>query len=405
MGFSERLKALEFRTLDQLLDEVKVDLYAYDQQSNIQTAELIKIAQRCNYDLGLRITRTRETILEIEHGRAKLPANFSIMNFALVCQSYKVSWGQYGYPTGYGNQVVGNPAQPLAPTLTTCPCWTIVSLGAQTTVTMCDGTTETVFFPANDDGSAKTTKICAMSITPHANLTLTEGSGCYWDAVNGYMCDKPDNCGCDTTTENTACVGINPDPWKQARIQTFCKDQTSELVIVQEGSGYHREYTNFINVVFVPTKYASDFSNPNKFPPGGCLTAEIRNGFVYFPTMDCGKLYINYQGILEDDDGNLLVLDHPEINMYYESAVKERILQNLYFNEGDEKSRTLWKEMQQIYKQDRQRALSIVNTPEVYEMQQTYQLMRRQKEWRYFNPFSKYYGNIWGIVSFNEYFI
>lgn len=408
MGFSERLKNLNYRTLDQILDEVKVDLYSLDQESSIQTAELIKIVQQCNYDLGLRITQTKETILEIEHGKCKLPADFQIMNFALMSYEYRVTWGKYGYPTGYGNQVVTpNPAQPLAPTLTTCPCWTVVSLGAQTSVVMCDGTTESVYFPPEDDGSARTTKVCAMSISPNPNLTLTEGSGCYWDAVDGYICPPvpavPDPCSCDTTVVDS-CVAINPDPWKQARIQSFCKDSTSELVIVQENQGYCREYTNFVPVTFVPTRYASDFSNPNRFPIN-CLQAQIKSGFIYIPSVNCGKLYINYQGVLEDEEGNLMALDHPMINMYYESAVKERVLQNLYFNTGDERYRTLWKEMKLIYQEDRQRALSIANTPEVYEMQQTYNLMKRTKEWKYFNPFSKYFGNVLGIVASNEYFI
>ena len=403
MSFSERLKNLQFRSLDQLLGEVKTDFYSFDQESLIQTSELIKIAQVCNYDLGLRIYKTKETILDVKHGRCKLPADFYIMNFALYCASYNVSWGRYGYPTGYGLQVVP-PAQPAAPTLTTCPCWTVVSLGAQTSVTMCDGSTETVFFPANDDGSAKTTKICALSITPHPTLTLTEGSGCYWDAINGYLCDLPEDCGCTPSIVNT-CEAVNPDPWKQARVQSFCKDRTSELVIVEERSGWNREYTNFVPVTFVPTKYASDFSNPDRFPSGTCVQAQIKDGFIYITGVDCAKLYINYQGTLEDDDGNLLVLDHPMINMYYEAAVKERILQNLYFNTLEQKYNTAWKEAKQIWKEERQRALSISNTPEVYEMQQTYQLMRREKEWRFFNPFSKYYGNIWGIRAFNEYFI
>jgi len=42
-------------------------------------------------------------------------------------------------------------------------------------------------------------------------------------------------------------------------------------------------------------------------------------------------VYISYQGAMEDEDGNLLVLDHPYCNEYYEYALKERILENMVF--------------------------------------------------------------------------
>lgn len=419
MGFSERLKSLQFRTLDDLLNEVRVDLYAFNQDNSIQTAELIKIAQRCNYDLGLKIQQTKEAIIDVEHGRAKLPADFQIMNFALVCHQYNVSWNRVGYPTGYGKEVV-TPAQPSGLTLTTCPCWTVTSLGAQTLVTHCNGTTESIYFPANDDSSARTVRICAQSIASHANLTLSEGSGCYWDGLNGYSCDQytPSGCGCDIESVNE-CVAIDPDPWHQNRTTIQCNGDESHLVIVEQNGGWARQYTDFQYVQFVPSRHASAFCNERLFPD--CLyEAQIKNGFVYmgggnyangYPytdtvtRFDCGKLYINYQGILEDDEGNLMVLDHPMINFYYENAVKERILQSLYFNEGDEKTYKMWKEMEKLMKEERQKALSIAATPEVYEMQQTYQLMRREYEYRFFTPFNKYFGNIPGLWSINQSFI
>ena len=35
---------------------------------------------------------------------------------------------------------------------------------------------------------------------------------------------------------------------------------------------------------------------------------------------------------MEDNEGNLLVLDHPYCNEYYEYALKERILENMIFS-------------------------------------------------------------------------
>lgn len=81
---------LKYRTFDSLLEDVKVDLRNLSADTSIEPAQLIKIARKCNYDLGLRIQRTRETVLEICKGKAKLPEDFQVMNFALICGNYTV---------------------------------------------------------------------------------------------------------------------------------------------------------------------------------------------------------------------------------------------------------------------------------------------------------------------------
>ena len=58
--------------------------------------------------------------------------------------------------------------------------------------------------------------------------------------------------------------------------------------------------------------------------------AEIKDGFV-LTTFETGHVYISYQGAMEDGSGNLLVLDQPYCNEYYEYALKQRILENMVF--------------------------------------------------------------------------
>ena len=58
--------------------------------------------------------------------------------------------------------------------------------------------------------------------------------------------------------------------------------------------------------------------------------AEIKDGFV-ITTFETGHVYISYQGAMEDSQGNLLVLDQPYCNEYYEYALKQRILENMLF--------------------------------------------------------------------------
>ena len=79
---------IKYRTFDQLLASVATDFKKYDLQNLVEPQELIKVVKRVNYDLGLRIHQTREVILEIEKGRARLPNDFNILDFALVVGEY-----------------------------------------------------------------------------------------------------------------------------------------------------------------------------------------------------------------------------------------------------------------------------------------------------------------------------
>ena len=45
----------KYRTFDQLLEDVMVDFQTYALEGMIEPAQLIKVATRVNYDLGLRI--------------------------------------------------------------------------------------------------------------------------------------------------------------------------------------------------------------------------------------------------------------------------------------------------------------------------------------------------------------
>ena len=61
----------KYRTFDQLLEDVTVDFSSYALEGMIEPQQLIKVATRVNYDLGLRIHKTKETVLDIEHNKAK----------------------------------------------------------------------------------------------------------------------------------------------------------------------------------------------------------------------------------------------------------------------------------------------------------------------------------------------
>jgi len=76
---------LKYRSFDSLLEDVKLDLRSLATDGTVDPAQLLKVAIRVNYDLGLRIYMTKERLLEVCKGRVRLPDDFFVMNFALLC--------------------------------------------------------------------------------------------------------------------------------------------------------------------------------------------------------------------------------------------------------------------------------------------------------------------------------
>jgi len=81
---------VKYRSFDQLLEDVTVDFSSYALEGMIEPQQLIKVALRVNYDLGLRIHQQKEVVIDVEHGKAKLPSDFYTLNFALLAS--KATW-------------------------------------------------------------------------------------------------------------------------------------------------------------------------------------------------------------------------------------------------------------------------------------------------------------------------
>ena len=116
--------------------------------------------------------------------------------------------------------------------------------------------------------------------------------------------------------------------------------------------------------------------------------AWLKDGYLY-TDFSCGKVYINYQGALEDDDGNLLVPDHDMINEYYEYAVKKRIIENLIMND-EVVNQAKIQLIEAGYRAARNAAFSIVNTPNFAEMKRVWWTNRRAQYARYYDMFKSY---------------
>jgi hypothetical protein len=88
---------------------------------------------------------------------------------------------------------------------------------------------------------------------------------------------------------------------------------------------------------------------------------------------------------MEDDEGNLLVMDHPLVNEFYEYALKQRIYENLYMS--GENVVNFLQLVEQRLKAARNNALSFVNTPDFRELKQVWEMNRKAQYHNYYNMF------------------
>jgi hypothetical protein len=282
---------IKYRTFDELLNEVGTDFYIYNNENLIEPGQLIKVVQKVNYELGLRIHGTKEVLLDIENKKLRLPNDFYVLNYAMLCGKYEV---------------------------------------------------------VSDALRGRQTENVVLDTTP----TCTSCS----NLVENCCCEKTYTVECNT-------------------------GESIHVMVVEKRQQDIRVYDEFEKLMISPVKSIS----PNDDRLGGY----IKNGYIY-TNLSKGKVFINYQGNLEDDNGNLLVVDHPVINEYYEYALKSRILENLFINGED-----VVQKMQLIesrLRPARNNALSIVNTPDFAEMYSLWELNRKAMYGKYYNMFKSTQG-------------
>jgi hypothetical protein len=310
---------LRYRTFDQLIADVAVDFEMYDLESMILPQQLIKVAKKINFDLGLRVYQTKEAILEVEHGKVKLPDNFYVLNFSLLCGDYEEK----------------------------------VLLPQGTHVEERLLTPEYKWQPATVD-------TCTIqTATPTCNV-------------------------CNASTDPCNCTIPTPC------VQLDCKG--NEYSLVQILSYATRRYRFLRQLKILANPMSVDCDCPNLYWDSP-YSAWIKDGYLY-TNFSHGKVYINYQGMLEDDNGNLLVPDHDLLNEYYEYALKQRVLENLIMND-ETVSAVKVQLIEDRYRKARNAAKSFVNTPNYAELKKLFESNRKAMYYKYYDMFKSYAGP-WG---------
>jgi hypothetical protein len=328
---------LRYRPFDQLLEDVSIDMNTIALENMIEPQQLIKVAKKINYDLGLRINQTREVILEVCHNKVKLPDNFYTFNFAFIC-------GEYEDHVGYGGMSGGTNIQEVP------------YIEVPSTVDQCA--------PPSVNCRTCNANPCNHTAACDLNHPIVDPIPTEYDPNNPY---------------GNTCV--------PPRVFMNCKGEKWELIQVLN-TGATRKYSRLIPLRMKQSQEI-ECDCPNLYYD----TANqgwIKDGFL-FTTFETGKVYLNYQGAMEDEAGNLLVPDHDLLNDYYEYAIKQRLLENLFMNGEDVSARLQL--VEQKLRAARNQALSLVNTPNFKELEQMWWTNRKAMYSKYYDMFKSYSPN------------
>jgi hypothetical protein len=323
---------LRYRTFDQLLEDVTIDLNTFALENMIEPQQLIKLVRKLNYELGLRINQQKEVVLEVCHNKVKLPDDFYVWNYAMVCNEYTES---VGYTVG-GTNIQEVPYMEVPSTVDVCA-------------------PETVNCRTCNSNPCNKTAACDL------NHPIVDPIPTAYDPNNPY---------------GNTCIA--------PRVFMNCKGDQYELIQVVNPS-VTRTYRS-LSPLRMKRSQEIECDCPNLYY-NTMDQGWLKGGFL-FTTFATGKVYVNYMGEMEDDQGQLLVPDHPLLNEYYEYALKKRIIENLALN-GEDVAQRL-----QIlipdYRAARNQAISLVNTPNFSEMQQLWWTNRRAQYSKYYDMFKSY---------------
>lgn len=367
------LKEVKYRTFDELLDSVRIDFRSYDLEGMIDAQSLIKIAAKINYELGIKINPSKSQMLYMHHGKARLPYDFDVLNFALMCD------GKEAYELSIGN------------------------------ATYCDGIV---------DGMSLERRLGYGSVKEHVEyVTLALGTN---EIIHGLHTEhiivqafSPDGTMLNFQVQIVSPDVINIISLSQQAIANvkvviigstnpiFLDDAAAELQCDVNGiynvtcrtKNKKYKWNHIVPLEIVKAKSVSDdcFNVNTRCKFKGYL----KNEFFHF-NYDSGEVFINYQSTMEDNEGNLLVMDHAKVNEYYEYALKRKILEDLIIN-GENLVNQL-NLIEARYKPSRNDAISFIKTPDFAEMKKVWEINRKAQYQKYYNHFKPQYiddGKFW----------
>jgi hypothetical protein len=359
------LTEVKYRTFDELLDSIRIDMHLHEAEGFIEPQQLIKVARNVNYELGLKVNPSREKLIELHRGKAKLPLDFYVLNFAVICQGKK-SWDaametdskiREDLLIAKINELEDMVAQKNLPTYSV----TQTINDGNTIINHNLGTTD-VIVQLHKDGEPnyafEYVKLDANRVLITSEVAIT--------GVRVIVVGIPQQLPGVINPEG--CVTTEWSP--------------SGLKVVKKTYSNITTYDHPVLMQIEPSKAVAPECMNGHIPSP--YRGALKNGFLD-TNLDEGTIYINYQSLMEDDDGNLLVMDQERVNEYYEYAIKRRILENMLMS-GENVGAQL-QLIEARYREARNNALSFINTPDFNEMKRTWELNRRAQTNKYVDMF------------------
>jgi hypothetical protein len=377
-------KELEYRTFTELLDSVKIDLRTYDLEGMIDDQTLIKVAQRVNYELGLKINPNKTKMLEVTNFRAKVPSDFYSINHALLCRgSVEMHnpplWSYKTYNQGVADGIYQAEYEIYRKMVQQYTQITTINPGLNT-ITHNLGTNYVIVQAHHSSDltllsfellviDQNTIQLISSNPNPIPGVIVTVMGA---KSSNGENC-PPDPC------------PIPPNPCVQNTNSCSSVSLTHEgncPIVVNRCNGRTKKYADLIRLEIL--RKNSNSADCVDVDPRGYYTVYLKNGFLETNFKE-GEVLIMYEGSMEDEDGNLLVLSHPYADEFYEYALKERIYENLA--QAGENTSQLMQLMSARLREARNKALGFINTPDFGEMKQIWQMNRKALYSRFYDMF------------------
>lgn len=378
---------LKYKTFDELLDSVKIDLRTYDLEGMIDDQTLIKVAERVNYDLGLKVNPNKTKVLEINNYRAKLPSDFFSLNHALLCRGSVMLenpplWSYKTYNQGVADgiyqaefEIYRKMVQQYTEIVTIQPGLNTIThnLGTNYVIVQAmTGSDQTLLSFELIVVDNYTIQLVSTNPNPIPGvIVIVMGS----KASNGSNC-PPEPC---PVPPNPCVQNINP-----------CNSHTltcegSKPILINRCNGRTKKYSDFFRLNII--KSQSVTADCVDIDSRQYYNVWLKNGFLETNIKE-GEILLMYEGTMEDEDGNLLVLSHPYADEYYEYALKERIYENLA--QAGENTSQLMQLMSSRLREARNKALGFINTPDFGYMKQIWLTNRKALYGRFYDMFKSH---------------
>ena len=380
---------LKYRTFDELLDSVKIDIRTFDLEGMIDDQTLIKVAQRVNYDLGLKINPNHTKMLDVANYRAKLPSDFYVLNHALLCTGSIETqtpplWSYKTYRQGVADGIFEAQFQIYRDMVEQCTQVVNIAPGINT-ITHTLATNHVIVQALAQDGTLLNLNIIVIdenTVQLVSNYTVT-----YTGVVVTIMGSKSS---CNATCPPDPCP-IPPNPCvidSNPCRETTMSTEDNCPVVIDRCNGRTRKFKNLFRLGIVKNQsLTEDCVDVNSRV---YYNVVLKNGFLETNFKE-GEVLIMYESVMESADGDLLVLSHPYADEYYEYALKERIYENLA--QAGENTVQLMQLMSAKLREARNKALGFINTPDFGEMKQIWETNRKAQYSQYYDMFKNHMPN------------